>query len=58
MCPLGAAPSQPVEEKGAFQGVQERKHAQGLPAGGGQLAPVQLVQQVSFQPCQHVITHK
>lgn len=47
--PVGAAPSQPVEEEGAITPLQERQQPQGLPAGGGQLAALQLVQQVSFK---------
>ena len=51
MCHSGAAPSQPVEEEGTVEGVQEWQHAQGLPARGGQLASLQLVQQVSLKCC-------
>lgn len=49
MCHLGAAPGQSVEEEGAVEGIQEWQQPQGLPARGGQLAPLQLVQQVSLK---------
>ena len=48
-CHLGAAPGQSVEEEGALEGIQERQQPQGLPARGSQLAPLQLVQQVSYK---------
>lgn len=51
MCLLGAAPSKSVEEEGAVEGIQEWQQPQGLPARRGQLAPLQLVQQVSFKCC-------
>lgn len=51
MCPLGSAPGQSVEEEGSVEGIQERQQPQGLPARGGQLAPLQLVQQVSLKYC-------
>lgn len=40
-----------MEEEGAVEGIQEWQQPQGLPARGGQLAPLQLVQQVSFKYC-------
>lgn len=49
MCHSGATPSQSVEEEGAVEGIQERQQPQGLPARGRQLAPLQLVQQVSSE---------
>lgn len=49
ICDLGAAPGKSVEEEGSVEGIQEWQQPQGLPAGGGQLAPLQLVQQVGFR---------
>lgn len=43
----GAPPSESLEEAGAVEGVPEREQSQGIPAGGCQLAALQLVQQVS-----------
>lgn len=45
---LGTAPGQSVEEEGPVERIQEWQQPQGLPAGRGQLAPLQLVQQVSL----------
>lgn len=53
---LGSAPGQSVEEEGSVEGIQERQQPQGLPARGGQLAPLQLVQQVSLKYCAHART--
>lgn len=51
MCYLGAATGKSVEEEGTFERIQEWQQPQGLPTRGGQLAPLQLVQQVSFKYC-------
>lgn len=55
ICHLGAPPGQSVEEEGAVEGIQEWQQPQGLPARGGQLAPLQLVQQVCFK--HYIQTH-
>lgn len=54
---LGATPSQSMEEEGSVEGIQEWQQPQGLPARGCQLAPIQLVQQVSFKSCPYGHMH-
>lgn len=56
MCHSGATAGQSVEKEGAVEGIQERQQPQGLPARGRQLAPLQLVQQVSSEPYTYMHT--